>query len=241
MEPIDTKKELEKQCGPDCDCAAEGVPAAPASAVPEGDAAQACCGPTCECNAPAPRSKAKIVVAILVLAAAVVVLVVKLAGNAGNPALDEGQSEIKSNAATVVPLAAKPLGSLFELNTSAAALDAVLVVVPAKEGGAAEQEIAREVDAARQKLVAKAMTVGVYSLRTDTPEYGALAGRHKLPGVVVFAGGGEKALVSAANIDAGMLTGTITESKLLQAYVAASMGASGGGCNCAKGASCGGN
>jgi hypothetical protein len=220
MEPIDYKKELEQQ----------------------GDTAQACCGPTCECNAPAPRSKAKIAVAILVLAAAVVVLVVKLVGNAGDFVLDEGQSEIDPNAAmAVVPLAARPLGSLLELNASAAELDAVFVIVPAKDGGAAEREIAREVDAARQKLAAKAMTVGVYSLRTDAPDCGALAGRHRLPGVVVLAGGGEKALVFADNIDSGMLTGKITESKLLQAYVAASMGASGGGCNCAKGATCGGN
>ena len=241
MEPIDYKKELEKQCGPDCDCAAEGEPAAVAGAAPEGDAAQACCGPTCDCNKPVPRSRGKIAVAILVLAAAATILVVKLVGKAENPTPGDGPAAVEANEASAIPQAAKPLGSFAELNTSAAQMDAVLVMVPAKDDGVAGQEIARVVNAARQKLTAKAMTVGVYSLRKDSPDYAALAGRHTLPGVVVFAGGGEKALVSKDNIDAGMLTGTVTESKLLQAYVAASMGAAGGGCNCAKGATCDGN
>lgn len=65
--------------------------------------------------------------------------------------------------------------------------------------------------------------------------------RHALPGVLVLSRAPGKPLGSGENVDAGMLTGEITESKLLQAYVAASLAASGGGCNCAQGSECGGN
>ena len=55
---------------------------------------------------------------------------------------------------------------------------------------------------------------------------------------VVFAGGGAEKLVSGNSFDKGLLTGKITESRILQAYVAAALAVSGSGCNCAQGSSC---
>ncbi len=238
IKPMGDKIAIGNQCEPACDCAVEGEPLDVASAEPDGDAAQACCGPTCDCNAPPQRSRAKIAVAILVLTAAAAILVVKLVGRVEKPGQDNPPPATEKIATSVAPAKMKTVGSFLELNTVAAKMDAVLVMVPARGNVAVGEALSRAVDAARRKLEAKVMSVGVYALSVDSPDFGAVSSRHSLPGVIVFSGGGTEKLVSGDSFDMGMLTGKITESRILQAYVAASLAGSGGGCNCAQGSSC---
>jgi hypothetical protein len=127
------------------------------------------------------------------------------------------------------------------LNDLAADQDAVLVLFPKGAGDGLSEAIWKATAASRDKLQAQGMTVGIYQLAVDSEDFPAIAARHSLPGVLVLSRSADRPLISGDTPDAAMLTGTVTESRILQAYVAASLAAGGGGCNCAQGATCGGN
>ena len=202
--------------------------------VPASDNPAPCCGPSCCCNTKPKASCVRSTVVIVVLVAAAAIVGWKFLGAPTAPAA--APAGVSSPAPA--PVAAN-LNTFQELNQVAEGQDAVLVLVPTREAGTVGDAIAGPVNATLQTLTAKGIAVGLYALAPNSPDLPALAARHALPGVLVLSRTAGKLLV-ADNYDAGLLTAPVTEPKLLQAYVAATLGAAGGGCNCAQGATCGG-
>jgi MYXO-CTERM domain-containing protein len=116
------------------------------------------------------------------------------------------------------------LAAFAELNTLAANRAAVFVFLPAI-GPTAGNAPTAPMEAAARTLEAQGKKVGLFTLKTDSPDYEGIAAQAPLPAVLALVAGRSAKVVS----------GEITETKLVQAFVAAS---SGGGCG-AGGGSCG--
>jgi hypothetical protein len=160
-----------------------------------------------------------------VLAAVVAVLVIKLA--ACSTRSDQAATGVEP--AMMVPSVGEPLKALGDLGTIAAAKDTAFVLVPAPGSKGVRLTVARSIEGARDRLAAKGVSVGLFTLNADAPDYASTGTPWSLPGVFVICKDRGKQMV----------TGEITEARLLQAYVASSRRA--GGCNCGKSAStCGG-
>jgi len=140
---------------------------------------------------------------------------------AGTPADAAPVAAPKTEPAAVV---GQELAALADLNKLAANRAAVFVFLPAV-GPMAGKAPTAPMEAAARTLEAQGKKVGLFTLKTDSPEYEGIAAQVPLPAVLALvAGRGAKAV-----------TGEITETKLVQAFVAAS---SGGGCG-AGGGGCG--
>lgn len=240
--PIDYKKELENgnECGPGCTCGSASEPSVasdPSASEPTG--AQPCCGPSCDCGTPSRTSWGKVVMVLLVLAAAIAIVVAKLAGGDKATEATAPSPVAEAKAPSLAVAEGDVLKSFLDVNTVAANPDAAFVVVPTVGSNGVSEAFLQPIFASRQKLEAQGMTVGVYVLRSDSPDVAAMANRYTLPGVLVLSRSAGKPLVAGDKFDAGMLTGRITEANLLQAYVASSLGAAGGGCNCGAASECG--
>jgi hypothetical protein len=109
------------------------------------------------------------------------------------------------------------LDSLSSLNTVAVNQDTVFVFVPGKGDTTAAEATAGAIQSAKRTLESKGIRIGLYSLNSSSPEYAKIAAQLSLPGLLVMTKGRGVAAVS----------GEITETKLLQAYVASSRA---GGC-----------
>ncbi len=109
------------------------------------------------------------------------------------------------------------LDSIVSLNKVAANQDAVFIFVPANNSDIVSNEISNAIASAKQKIEAKGLKLGLYTLQSSSPEYANLASQLTLPGMLVMSKG--KGM--------GSVSGGITEEKILQAYVASSRA---GGC-----------
>lgn len=109
------------------------------------------------------------------------------------------------------------LDSLASLNKLAADFDAVFVLLASKPP-LSDLAIIKEIEAAAQKIMANKTKVSAFRLKESAPEYANLVKQVSVPGVLVMVKGlGMKAV-----------SGEITETKLVQAFVTASR--PGGGC-----------
>jgi len=110
------------------------------------------------------------------------------------------------------------IDSLSALNKLAVNQDAVFVFVPANENGTIGKEILNAIASTESKLKASNIKIGLYTLRSSpSKEYASITSQLTLPGILVMSKG--KGM--------GAVSGEITETKLLQAYVASSRA---GGC-----------
>ncbi len=110
------------------------------------------------------------------------------------------------------------IGGFAELNTVAAKSDAVFVYLLGKEATADNAPAIKAMQAAVRTIEAKGGSqCALFTLKAGSPDYDKLAGQMSLPGVL--------ALVKGKGMSA--VSGEITETKLVQGYVAAS---SAGGC-----------
>jgi MYXO-CTERM domain-containing protein len=199
----------------------------------------ACCGPGCGCEAGATPSKARWVVGVIVLAAAGVMVVRGMvkndkgwtqaaAGGFVNPAATEnaaGGAETNSNAAAAGETSVgTTIGAFAELNAVAINTDAVFIYLPAKEGTAAKPPLTPMTAAART-IGAKGIKCGLFTLKPGSADYDQIAKQMSVPGVL--------AMVKGRGMSA--ISGDITETKLVQGYLAAS---SAGGCGSSAGAGC---
>ncbi len=188
------------------------------------------CGPGCDCGKTPGNTKAKAVICLVVLLAVCGVLIyrTKNAGQ-GTPANTETAfaSPIVSQAAGQEPAvksvegqktAGEFLDSLAALNKVAVNQDAVFVFVPANENETISKETINAIASAEQKLESNGVRIGLYTLRfSPSKEYASIASQITLPGMLVMTKGRGM----------GAVSGEITETKLLQAYVASSRA---GGC-----------
>lgn len=182
------------------------------------------CGPGCNCGTPPGPSQAKLTIfGLVVLAVGLLAAraIVKING-APAEATASAFAAVPSTIQTVPPanepaVAVKELAGLAELNTVAADTDAVFVFLPGKDQASAALPSAPIRAAAKAIESGAGGKVGIFTLKTASPEYAQLAAQVPPPGVL--------ALVKGRGMSA--VSGDITEAKLVQAFVGA---ASAGGC-----------
>lgn len=104
----------------------------------------------------------------------------------------------------------KNIASLSDLNALGAAHDAVFVYVPAKDGASSDTPVA-SMKSAVSRIGAQGYKVALFTLETGSRDYAQLAAQMSVPGVLALVKGRGMSTVS----------GEITETKLIQGFVAA--------------------
>lgn len=220
------------------------------------------CGPECGCHATGTSGRIRRVLGAIVLIAAVTMVarvmiksnqvstqlststfVAPIGKQTVTPMNDspapsaqvQKPSESKDGKSSVpdVPLAAntneseaivgKTIGAISELNTVAVDMDAVFVFLPGKNEVRSSLPAAK-IKGAIRTIETQGQKVGLFTLKTDSAEYNQIAAQVSVPAIIVIVKG------RGTNV----ISGDITETKLVQGFVAASKsggcGASGGGC-----------
>lgn len=186
------------------------------------------CTPGCACHSAGSMGRKRLILGTIVLLVAVALVaraVIKTNAAPSQPDAAAFTSPIvaqtpsaESAAATPVAEAAKPPATLVakeiaafsELNTLAMANDAVFVYVPGKDGTSSNPPAAALQSAATR--IGSQGKVGLFTLKAGTRDYEQIAAQMSVPGVV--------ALVKGKGMSA--VSGEITETKLIQGFVAAS-------------------
>lgn len=198
----------------------------------------AACGPGCNCSAGTSGRARWVLGAIIIVAAGVLVTRAVLSidsVSAQKPVTDFALSQSAGTAtaaaaetAKVPPDAAadKPengpvvcgelIRSLGDLNSKAVDRDGVFVFL-AGQDAAKNHEIAAVIEGGAATLRESNINMGVFTLKDGSSEYAQIARQISPPGVIAMVKGRGASAVS----------GEVTESKLIQAFVAAS---SAGGC-----------
>ena len=186
------------------------------------------CGSGCDCHAKGSSGKTRMIIGVIVLAAAVALVaraVVKnnakadapaSAGFAALPAVVQSPS---NGVATVVDTyAVKEISALSELNTVAKDMDGVFVFLPGKTNAAVTSSMAQIRSAAQTIERQMKGKIGVYTLKTDSPDSEQASSQIAVPGAI--------AMVKRRGM--APVSGELTEAKLIQAFISAS--SAGGGC-----------
>lgn len=186
----------------------------------------AACGPECGChNSGAPGKTRWVIGAIVLIAAGVLVVRAVTKGNGAST--QTSTSNVAASAASQTSAGAvTTISALSELNVVAANTDVVFIFLPSK-GKASSNPPSTPMKNAANTIESKTGSkCGLFTLKTDSPEYDNIAAQVTVPGVLAMVKGAGTSTVS----------GDITESKLVQGYVAASRaaGCGAGGC-CAGG------
>lgn len=148
-------------------------------------------------------------------------------GEAGNPAVATAKTpEGISDKASPVLWGAE-LDSLASLNDAAADTDAVFILL-AVDDQESSQAAMKEIEAAAKTIQSNGVRISAFRLKQGTPDFVNLAKQLSVPGVLAMVKGGGISGVSADQI---------TETKLVQAFVAASRPNS-GCCPPGSGATC---
>jgi len=197
------------------------------------------CGQGCDCGKPSGNTKAKAIVCLIVLLAVCGIFVYKTIGakqstpastgttfaasvanvvNEQKPAVSTiDKQELVVKAIEEKKRVGEFLDSLASLNKVAVNQDTVFVFIPAKGNDIVSKEITDAIASAEQKIKSSGVSVGLYTLQSSSPEYANIATQLPPPGMLVMSKGRGM----------GAVSGEITETKILQAYVASSRA---GGC-----------
>ena len=194
------------------------------------------CAPGCSCGKPSGNKKLKAVICLIVLLAVCGILVYKakgakqitstvtetgfaapLANEAVPPAVDKQEPAVKPAAVESNKRIGGFLDSLGSLNKVAADQDVVFVFVPAKGSDTADKKTVDAIMSAEQKLKSNGVRIGLYTLQPGSPDHTDLAAQLNSQGMLVMSKGRGM----------GSVSGEITETKILQAYVTSSRA---GGC-----------
>ena len=200
------------------------------------------CGPGCDCGKPSGHTKAKIVVCLAVLLAIGSIFAYKTANgkqavpadnavagfiapiaepaNESEPAVSSVPDDLEKPAVTSAVenfILGDTLDSLASLNTRAVDQDAVLIFVPARGNEPVKKEVTEAIASAQHKIRTAGVNLGLYTLTTDSPDYANVSAQLPLPGMLILSKGRGM----------GVVPGEITETKILQAYMASTQA---GGC-----------
>jgi len=202
------------------------------------------CGPGCCCNGGTSSAGKKIrtIVCLIILLAVVGVFIYKANTRqtvSGSSETKNSQTfavvpaESKAQAAAVIPAvkntveAGKKIGayldSLSDLDKVALNQDAVFIFIPAAKVETVDASANNAVSAAQKALADKKINLGLYTLPSTSTDYAMIASKVQAPAILVSVKGKGMAAVS----------GEITETKLLQAFMASAR--SGGGCGPSSG------
>lgn len=190
------------------------------------------CGDGCACHSTGGRVSKRMILGVIVLCAAAVLVVRAVVRTDATP-IDQGTASFASSMTAQTPSAdgtattppvgtpdasvAKEIAALAELNAQATALDAVFVYVPGKDGAAGNPPMAAMKSAA-DRIGLQGRKIGLFTLKAGTRDHDLVTAQMAAPGVL-----------AAVKGRGGMIpiTGEITETTLIQGFVAAS---SAGGC-----------
>lgn len=196
------------------------------------------CGPECGCHATGISGRMRWVVGSVVLVAAAAMAaraIVKNNSASVDPAAPgfadlAGTADMTSltippaNDASTNTAAGKEISALSELNTVAADTNAVFVFLPDRKEKAGNAPTA-QIQSAVRTIEARGSKIGVFILKPGGRDYERITAQVAVPGVLAMVKGrGMKAV-----------SGEITETKLVQAFVGAS---SGGGCGSSAKSGC---
>jgi len=148
-------------------------------------------------------------------------------GDTVTPAVANEKTEEDVSDKASLALWGSELDSLASLNKAAADIDAVFVLLAADDQES-NQTIIKQIEAAAQKIKAGGIRISAFRLKQSAPNYANFTKQLSTPCVIAMVKGGGLSGVSADQI---------TETKLVQAFVAASRPSS-GCCPPGSGASC---
>lgn len=187
------------------------------------------CGPECACGEPAPKgnSTVKIAVCLIVAVAVCGILIFKLASTrksaqcTGTDGFSTSTAPENKGPATNSSSqpggSGAPISAISDLNRVAGALNTVFVIVPGKDNAPLSKETTTLLTSVEGTLNVKGISTGIFTLQSSSPDYPAVAAKVTPPGVAVLSKGG----------GIGFVSGGISETKLMQAYVASTRN---GGC-----------
>lgn len=190
------------------------------------------CTPGCACEQSAgqDRTKIKVAICLVVIAAVAGILVFKTVNARHDPSISatNGFSNLRADQGVVTNSASQPGGSgaplstIADLNTVADKLNTVFLVIPSKDKTPISKATVTVLAAVERTLNAKGVSTGVFTLQTTSSDYPDVAAKVTPPGIAVLSKGGGM----------GFVSGGISESNLMQAYVASNRtgGCGPGGC-----------
>jgi hypothetical protein len=183
------------------------------------------CGAECACHTAKPTSRIRwIVGAVILVFVAVLVVRAVVKNNGGSvSASADGFTNNLTAKQTPEPLTqvGNEISSFADLNTAAADTNAVFIFLPGKNGPGAPPTT--QMQNAVQTLKTKGIKVSIFTLKTNSLDYNQITTQMPVPGIVVAVKGGGMIPVS----------GDITETKLIQAFVTAMNAGGGCGTGCA--------
>ena len=211
----------------------------------------AACGPGCDCSTTSSGGKVKVTVCLVVLLAVVGIIANKvlsggqqdgsnklavreegftIAAAAQNAVFErEASAQNRGEPNKAAPSAkddtriGEHLESLSELNKVALNQDAVFIFIPTKKDEAASKTTRTAVLSAKKTLKSNDIRVGLYTLQTTSPDFSTISSQVQVPAI----------LVAYKGRGMGAISGEVTETKLLQTFMASSRA---GGC-CPSGSS----
>ena len=183
------------------------------------------CGPGCDCGVPAVNTKVKILICLVVVIAVCGILLFKTSSAKQNTSdsTKSGFSNPSTATGPVTNSAGQQGGSgavvpaISALNTVAAKLDTVFLLIPSKDNAPATKETSEILASVERVLKGQGIKTGIFTLQTDSPDYPNIAAKASAPGIAVFTRGR----------GIGVVSGGLTQTNLIQAYVASTRG---GGC-----------
>lgn len=192
------------------------------------------CEPGCACEKPVGKGTAKIKVAVCLIVFVAVggILLFKttsakqnttaMATNGFPGALGAKNKGPVLNSSGQPGGSGASLAAIADLNTVADKLDTVFLVIPGKNNAPTTKETSAVLTSAERTLNAKGLSTGIFTLQVASPDYPDVAARVTPPGIAVLSNRG----------GIGFVTGGISESSLMQAYVASTRtgGCGPGGC-----------
>lgn len=190
------------------------------------------CGPRCDCHTMESSSRVRWVLGAIVLGAAIAMAaraMVKskaVSPDKGVSGFATGVVSTSTNNApvTVDTGAGSEISALSDLNAVASDTNAVFVLLPDRRRESGNAPMA-EIQSAARMLEARGGKLGVFTLKPGVRDYERITAQVAVPGVL--------AMVKGRGISA--ISGEITESELIQAFVAASRA---GGCGPSAGSGC---
>ena len=187
------------------------------------------CGPGCGCGETAGKgsTKLKLAVFLIVVAAVCGILIFKTSnarqnttdsakGGFSNPYTAASQ-KATTNSAGQRGGSGALLPSISDLNAVAAEMDTVFLLIPGKDKTPISKKAGVVLASVERTLNEKGLSTGIFTLQTESPDYPGVAVKVTAPGIAV--------LTKGRGI--GFVSGGITETSLMQAYVASTRG---GGC-----------
>ena len=185
------------------------------------------CGPGCDCGEPSSKgnTKLKIAICLVVVIAVAGILVFKTTNALQNPFLSgtNGFSNSLAGKGAVTNSSGQqggsgaPISAIADLNKVADKLNTVFLVIPSKDNAPTSKKTGVVLASVERTLNAKGLSTGIFTLKATSTDYPDVAVKVTPPGIAVLSKGG----------GIGFVSGGISESNLMQAYVASTRG---GGC-----------